>query len=94
MANKSCDHLENLTLIKPEKTVCEECIKTGDQWVHLRNCQTCGTVLCCDASTNQHATKHFHASGHPVVVSVSSPPWTKFAWCYEHKIKRDLPAGI
>ena len=78
---KTCDHLLALTSIVPAQTYqCEECIKTGDTWVHLRTCQTCGTTLRCDSSPNQHATKHFRASGHPVVASAE--PGERWVWCY------------
>ena len=78
---KPCSHLLALTGIRPAQGYeCEECIKTGDKWVHLRTCQTCGTTLCCDSSPNQHATKHFQASGHPVVSSAE--PGERWVWCY------------
>ncbi|AUD07502.1 UBP-type zinc finger domain-containing protein [Spirosoma pollinicola] len=76
-----CSHLSSLTEVRlAEEYVCEECIKTGDSWVHLRTCQTCGTTLCCDSSPNTHATKHSHASGHPVVASAE--PGERWFWCY------------
>ena len=55
-----------------KKYVCEECIKTGDDWVHLRTCQTCGATLCCDQSRNTHMTKHFHHTQHPSLARSSS----------------------
>lgn len=60
---------------------CDECVKTGGRWVHLRTCQTCGTTLCCDSSPNKHATAHYQTTGHPVVISAE--PGEKWAWCYE-----------
>ncbi|HEX2786403.1 MAG TPA: UBP-type zinc finger domain-containing protein [Ignavibacteria bacterium] len=59
---------------------CEECLKTGDSWVHLRLCLTCGHVGCCDNSKNKHATKHFHATQHPVMKSFE--PGEDWMWCY------------
>lgn len=59
---------------------CEDCLKTGDTWVHLRACMTCSGIRCCDTSKNQHATKHYHASGHPVIRSYQ--PGETWAWCY------------
>lgn len=56
----------------------------GDTWVHLRTCQTCGEVHCCDSSKNKHATKHFHRSDHPVVISAE--PNEYWAWCYEDEM--------
>lgn len=78
---KTCNHLLALTSLQPAREyICEECIKTGDSWVHLRTCQTCGTTLCCDSSPNKHATKHFQASAHPVVASAE--PGERWLWCY------------
>ncbi len=77
----ACEHLAALTEIRPAREyVCDECIKTGDSWVHLRTCQRCGTTLCCDSSVNKHATGHFHTSGHPVVASAE--PGERWVWCY------------
>ena len=77
-----CEHLEAITEIKTAKEfVCEECIKTGSSWVHLRTCQTCGVTLCCDDSLHKHATKHYHRSGHPVIIS--SEPGERWLWCYK-----------
>ena len=54
-----CEHIRRITSIKePKDYVCEECIKTGDSWMHLRTCQTCGVTLCCDSSPNRHMSKH------------------------------------
>ncbi|NEU68924.1 UBP-type zinc finger domain-containing protein [Spirosoma agri] len=77
----TCGHLAALTEIKTtDEYVCEECIKTGSSWVHLRTCQTCGKTHCCDSSPNKHATKHFHHSAHPVVSSAE--PGERWVWCY------------
>ncbi|MBK7873201.1 MAG: UBP-type zinc finger domain-containing protein [Saprospiraceae bacterium] len=79
-----CSHIEALeTLKSPVAHQCEECIKTGSSWVHLRTCQECGITLCCDSSPNKHATKHFYRSGHPVVISAE--PGERWIWCYEDK---------
>ena len=59
---------------------CEECLKMGDSWVHLRLCRTCGHVGCCNSSKNKHATKRFHATGHPVITSIE--PGETWSWCY------------
>ena len=80
-----CEHIRNIKELKlPTKLVCEECIKSGSEWVHLRTCQTCGVTLCCDQSLNQHMTKHTHHTHHPVVISAQ--PDEKWLWCYEHEI--------
>ena len=80
-----CTHLSSLEPpLKPRGEVCEECVKTGSRWVHLRTCQTCGTTLCCDSSPNKHATAHFHATGHPVVQSAE--PGEEWLWCYADEV--------
>ncbi len=85
MKVKPCDHLQSLNGIKKARAYeCEECIKSGDKWVHLRTCQTCGTTLCCDSSPNQHATKHFKETAHPIVQSAE--PGEHWFWCYVDKI--------
>lgn len=65
-----CAHIEAISEIKTAKRrECEECVKTGSRWMHLRTCQTCGATLCCDSSPNRHASRHARSSGHPVVAS-------------------------
>lgn len=59
---------------------CEECLATGARWVHLRACAQCGHVGCCDSSPNKHATKHYHATRHPVMLSFE--PGERWGWCY------------
>ena len=69
MSNVECTHLDQIHDVKPHTRGCEECLKMGDTWVHLRLCLTCGHVGCCDSSKNKHATKHFQppAPNRPVV---------------------------
>jgi uncharacterized UBP type Zn finger protein len=76
----TCAHLDQIHILKPKSHVCEECIKMGDRWVHLRLCLTCGHVGCCDSSKNKHATKHFHATKHPLIQSIE--PGEDWRWCY------------
>ncbi|MFD2871063.1 UBP-type zinc finger domain-containing protein [Mucilaginibacter ximonensis] len=79
---QSCKHIDEITELKTaEAYVCEECIKHGGHWVHLRTCQTCGVTLCCDSSPHTHMTKHFHETDHPVVISAE--PGEKWLWCYK-----------
>jgi hypothetical protein len=81
MSAQTCAHLVAITVVKhPQRRVCEECIKTGDRWVHLRTCQECGTTLCCDSSPNRHASKHAHASKHPVIASAEIGE--RWLYCY------------
>lgn len=75
-----CRHLEQVRDVTPRGDGCEECLKTGDEWVHLRVCETCGHVGCCDDSKNKHAAAHFHATEHPVIRSLE--PGESWRWCY------------
>ena len=76
----ACNHLDQIKLTKTDKHVCEDCIKTGDTWVHLRMCLECGHIGCCDSSKNKHATKHFHYTQHPLMRSIE--PGEHWVWCY------------
>ena len=67
--SEACPHLDQIRYPAPKTDGCEECLKMGDQWVHLRLCETCGHVGCCDSSKNRHATKHFHKTKHPIMRS-------------------------
>jgi len=81
MSARTCDHLESLTALKEAKAYeCEECVKIGARWVHLRTCQTCGITLCCDSSANKHASKHAHTASHPV--ASSAEPGERWLYCY------------
>lgn len=80
----SCTHLDQIRKVKPKTKGCEECLKLGDRWVHLRLCLMCGHVGCCDASKNKHATKHFHATKHPVIRS--QEPGENWMWCYVDEV--------
>ena len=77
----SCQHLAGVTPVAARTPKgCEECLAAGGRWVHLRLCLSCGHVGCCDSSPNKHATKHFHATGHPIVQSFErGEDWL---WCY------------
>jgi len=81
MAETSCAHIESITKVKQAKRrECEECVKIGADWVHLRVCQECSATRCCDDSPNRHATKHAHASKHPVIASAE--PGERWLYCY------------
>ncbi len=76
-----CKHLDRIKRVKPNTPDgCEECLKMGDSWFHLRLCLTCGHVGCCDQSKNKHATKHFHTTNHPVIKSFEQGEDWKY--CY------------
>lgn len=83
LRGKKCEHFEAIATVKKAVAYeCEECIKNGDSWVHLRTCQECGATLCCDSSPNKHASKHSKSSEHPVISSAE--PNENWLWCYEH----------
>ena len=84
---QKCTHLPGIKFKTTDKDVCEDCIKTGDTWVHLRLCLACGHVGCCDSSPNRHATKHHRATTHPLVRSIE--PGEAWIWCYVD----DMEAG-
>ena len=80
-----CSHILAITKVQLSKDhVCEECIKHGGHWVHLRTCQTCGVTLCCDDSPSKHMTQHYHAEHHPVVASAEQGE--RWLWCYPDEI--------
>jgi Zn-finger in ubiquitin-hydrolases and other protein len=81
MGDAVCAHIKAIHTVRhPVRRQCEECVKIGATWVHLRTCQECGATLCCDSSPNQHASKHALASGHPVVASAE--PGERWLYCY------------
>lgn len=87
MPREACTHQKS-AMEQPirlsEEMVCEDCVKSGGEWVHLRTCQECGKTYCCENSPNKHAEKHHAASGHPVIASAE--PGEFWLWCYEdHK---------
>jgi uncharacterized UBP type Zn finger protein len=84
----SCTHIDQIKDVKAARRACEECLKMGDTWVHLRLCMICGKVGCCDSSKNKHATKHFHASKHPIMRSIE--PRENWGWCYVDEVELDF----
>jgi uncharacterized UBP type Zn finger protein len=79
-----CSHLDQIRDAAPSGDGCEECLASGDSWVHLRLCLSCGHVGCCDSSKNKHATRHFHATNHPLIRSFQ--PGETWVWCYVDQI--------
>src|SRR5215813_9270154 len=86
--SRACSHFSKMKVIETGVDVCEDCIKTGDTWVHLRLCTECGRVGCCDSSKNKHATKHFHHTKHPVIRSIE--PGESWTWCYVDEVMGEL----
>ena len=77
---KRCTHLNEIKDVTPSAKGCEDCLKVGGWWVHLRMCMICGHMGCCDSSPSKHATKHFHATKHPIMSSLErGEDWS---WCF------------
>jgi uncharacterized UBP type Zn finger protein len=81
-----CAHLDTIQVTSLPESVpgCEDCLRIGGQWVHLRLCLTCGHIGCCDSSPNRHATAHARSSQHPIIRSLE--PGEDWCWCYEDEI--------
>lgn len=86
--SKRCSHLGTIRKVKPSARGCEECLKTGSEWVHLRICRTCGHVGCCDQSPGRHATAHHRATGHLIIEGYDPPEG--WGWCYADEVFFDL----
>ena len=81
-----CTHLDEIKILQLPDSVagCEDCLREGGVWLHLRICLICGHVGCCDSSKNKHATKHFHATEHPIIQSFE--PGEDWRWCYVDEV--------
>ncbi len=77
---ESCEHFSEIKEVTPSADGCEDCLKIGGNWVHLRMCMSCGHVGCCDSSPNRHATKHFNNTTHPIIKSFE--PGEAWGFCY------------
>jgi uncharacterized UBP type Zn finger protein len=84
----TCKHLDQIRPVTPHARGCEECLKAGMTWVHLRLCLECGHVGCCDSSVGKHATKHFHRSNHPIIKSFE--PGENWGWCYIDQVELEF----
>jgi uncharacterized UBP type Zn finger protein len=82
-----CSHLDQIQPVTPSAKGCEDCLRIGGTWQHLRLCMTCGHVGCCDSSPNKHATKHFRATEHPIIKSLQ--PGEAWGWCYVDELMFD-----
>ena len=88
-----CVHFEKIQEVQPSTAAgCEDCLRMGGRWVHLRLCMACGHVGCCDSSPNRHATKHNHATGHPVVASFE--PGEAWMYCYPDNLMVETSRSI
>jgi hypothetical protein len=86
---QTCKHSKTVRDVIPSALGCEECLQTGNTWVHLRLCRQCGHVGCCDESPGKHATAHFKHTGHPIIEGYDPPEG--WGWCYVDAILVDLP---
>ncbi len=83
-----CMHLGQIRAVKPHTKGCEEFLKIGQGWVHLRLCLECGHVGCCDSSIGRHATRHFHKTSHAIMRSIE--PGETWGWCYVDEVMIEL----
>ncbi len=86
--SKGCTHIAGIHTVTPSALGCEECLKSGSRWLHLRICRSCGHVGCCDDSPNRHATAHFRLTGHPIIEGYDPPEG--WGWCYVDEVLFDL----
>jgi ubiquitin-hydrolase Zn-finger-containing protein len=83
-----CQHVPGIRDVTPSALGCEECLKIGSPWVHLRLCRSCGHVGCCDDSPHRHATQHFHETRHPIIEGYDPPEG--WGWCYVDEVFVEL----
>ena len=81
-----CTHLDQIAVseLPAEIAGCEECLKTGGRWLHLRMCMSCGAIGCCDSSPNRHARRHAGETGHPIIRSAE--PGEDWSWCFVDEV--------
>jgi len=81
MREGACAHIEAVTEVKgPVRRECEDCVRIGGEWIHLRTCQECGGTRCCDDSPNRHASRHARETRHPVIASAEQGE--RWLYCY------------
>jgi Zn-finger in ubiquitin-hydrolases and other protein len=81
----TCGHLGDAAAdVQPSADGCEDCLRVGGTWVHLRMCRICGHIGCCDASPAKHATAHHASSSHPLISSFE--PGEDWWWCYDDEV--------
>jgi hypothetical protein len=86
-----CSHLAQIEIRQLPDSVagCEDCLREGGVWLHLRICLTCGHVGCCDDSPHRHATAHQQQTAHPLIRSLE--PGEDWAWCYIDQVGMLIP---
>ena len=89
-----CTHLDHVRIAELPDAVdgCEECLKTGDPWFHLRICLECGKVGCCDSSPNRHASIHAREADHPLIRSLE--PGENWSWCFADDVALVIPQVV
>ena len=87
----NCSHIAAVTVteLPAESAGCEDCLRDGGAWVHLRICLSCGHVGCCDSSPKRHASAHHLSSGHPLIRSIE--PGETWNWCFEDQVAISIP---
>jgi hypothetical protein len=82
----NCTHLDQIEILNLPEDIsgCEDCLATDGRWIHLRMCQSCGKIGCCDSSPSRHASGHAAESGHPIVRSAE--PGEEWSWCYVDEV--------
>lgn len=93
MTNEICSHTASIVPdVLPSSNGCEDCLRIGSHWTHLRRCMLCGHVGCCDNSPKRHATAHFHEADHPIIQSFE--PGEDWLWCYVDEVGFEIPELI
>ena len=87
----TCTHLDTIKVLQLPDSVagCEDCLREGGVWLHLRICLGCGHVGCCDDSPSRHASAHGRASGHPIIRSLE--PGEDWSWCFQDEVAMRIP---
>ena len=88
MTDLGCSHIDQIREVTPSSDGCEDCLRIGGWWVHLRLCLSCGHVACCDSSPNRHASTHARDAGHPIVRSFE--PGEDWVWCYVDEVDLEV----
>lgn len=91
MTEPACGHLDQIRSVTPSADGCEDCLRIGAEWVHLRLCLSCGHVGCCDNSPNRHATAHYHETSHPLIRSAE--PGEEWGYCYPDDLYMETAPG-
>jgi hypothetical protein len=88
----TCSHLDTIEVTELPTAVdgCEDCLREGGVWLHLRICLGCGHVGCCDDSPQQHASRHAAESGHQLIRSLE--PGEEWSWCFADELAMIIPA--